>query len=60
MTNQAAFKLLDAFVLMRLINAEEDNIMVDANAARAAKSALDSIRRYVRLHQSPTRIEYHK
>lgn len=36
-------KTIQAFVLMRLIDAEENNITVDANKAREAESALSSL-----------------
>ncbi len=52
------FKTLEAFVLMRLINAQENNITVDANKARESETALSEVRvKFKQLKVALRRIE---
>jgi len=51
------FKTLEAFILMRLINAEENNILIDANKAREAEIALREIRLAHYKAKEPTKPE---
>ena len=50
------FEIIESFCLMRLINAEENNIMVDANKSREALESLSSIKQQIKKLQAENKI----